>query len=83
MFFAHLLPTETLSRKLDEVETAYRRELDYLESIANQGAHTPGIRFTIDLGIRVYREKLDFVRERRASLLATHRQATPEGATQP
>lgn len=83
MFFAHLLPTETLNRKLDEVETAYRQELDYLESIADDCAHSPGIRFTIDLGIRVYREKLAFVRERRASLLATHRQIAPTGELQP
>jgi len=72
LFFAHLLPTDALAAKLDEVEAQYRQQLDYLESIATDHTHTTGIQFTIDLGIRVYREKLAFLNERRDLLLATH-----------
>lgn len=75
LFFAHLLPTEVLRSKLDQVEKEYRRKLDYLESILECEAHTAGIRITIELGIHVFREKLDFLNRKREGLLADHKKA--------
>lgn len=73
LFFAHLLPTEVLASKLDEIEGHYRNELDHLASVAAAGPHTAGIAYTIEQGIRVYRAKLQLLAERRDSLLADHR----------
>jgi DNA-binding PadR family transcriptional regulator len=72
LFFAHLLPTEVLAAKLDEIESYYRRELDYLESLADSPEHTAGIAYTIEHGIRTYRAKLQLLSERREALLAEH-----------
>lgn len=77
LFFAHLLPSEVLATKLDEIESHYRAELDYLESVAQAAEHTAGIAYTIEQGIRVYRSKLQLLEERRDSLLAEH-QRIPE-----
>lgn len=78
LFFAHLLPTEALAAKLDEIERYYRQELDYLEGIADACEHTAGIAYTIEQGIRVYRSKLQLLTERRAALLADHRKLPKE-----
>ncbi|MGD8308720.1 MAG: PadR family transcriptional regulator [Chromatiales bacterium] len=75
MFFAHLLPTDVLSAKLDEIEAQYRGELDYLESVKAIPGQSAGIRFTVEQGIVVYRAKLDHLRARRPTLLAEHRSA--------
>ena len=48
LFFAHLLPTEVLRDKLDQIEAYYVDELSYLESIADCPTHTAGIRYTIE-----------------------------------
>jgi len=82
LFFAHLLPTDELRRKLDQVERDYEAKLGYLESLTGSNCYTPGMRLTIDLGIQVYREKLAFLRQRRDSLLAEH-QRLPESAPEP
>jgi DNA-binding PadR family transcriptional regulator len=74
LFFAHLLPTEVLAAKLDQIEASYLSELDYLESLRAAGNQTAGIAYTIEQGIRVYGSKLELLRERRESLLASHRQ---------
>jgi DNA-binding PadR family transcriptional regulator len=77
LFFAHLLPTEVLAGKLDQIEARYLAELTYLESLREAGGHTAGIAYTIEQGIRVYRSKLELLRERREPLLASHRQIPP------
>ena len=73
LFFAHLLPTDELAGKLEEVERRYRAELQYLENLGRSGETTAGIALTIDLGIAVYRTKLETLRARRQQLLAHHR----------
>lgn len=82
MFFAHLLPTEVLAAKLDEIEAHYRAELAYLEAAAAGCPHPAGIAYTIEQGIRVYRSKLELLTERRAALLADHRKL-PAGWEEP
>ncbi len=82
MFFAHLLPTETLREKLDEIELLYRRKLAYLEGIRDWPGHSAGIRFTIEHGIAAYRAKLAHLEDQAKDLLAHHRMPPgppPEG----
>lgn len=74
MFFAHLLPTEVLATKIDEMTKHYRDELDYLQSIIDQPCLTPGMRFTIEQGINTCSINLDHLHSRREVLLATHQQ---------
>ena len=78
LFFAHLLPTEVLAAKLDEIETYYREELAYLEGVAAECTHTAGIAYTIEQGIRVYRCKLELLQQRRPTLLAEHHKPPKE-----
>lgn len=73
LFFAHLLPTDVLAAKLDEVERRYEAELHYLESLGRTSETTAGIALTIDLGVAAFRAKLEMLRDRRADLLARHR----------
>lgn len=73
LFFAHLLPTESLAAKLDKVERRYEAELEYLERLGRDSETTAGISLTIDLGIAVYRARLETLRARRGDLLARHR----------
>jgi DNA-binding PadR family transcriptional regulator len=82
MFFAHLLPTEVLASKLDEIETHYRRELAHLELVSAIPGQSAGIRFTVEQGIAVYRAKLEHLRRRRGALLAEHRAAPTATAEQ-
>ena len=72
MFFAHLLPTEVLQQKLDEMENHYSEELNYLESISGCEGHTSGIDFTIGMGKEVLRSKLKFLQKQSKTLLASH-----------
>ena len=74
MFFAHLLPAERLAQLLDEVDDGYQHSLSYLETIRDQPCHTPGIRFTIDMGIASLRAKLDTIARHREDLLRSHAQ---------
>ena len=74
MFFAHLLPTEVLQQKLEEVEAHHRRELLYLESIRDDDYLTAGMRYGIEQGISVYRAKLRHLAKHREQLLAEHLQ---------
>jgi DNA-binding PadR family transcriptional regulator len=76
MFFAHLLPTPRLAALLDEVCADYRETLSYLESIRTHPGHTPGICFTIEMGIATLRAKLDFIASRREALLSEHEART-------
>jgi len=82
MFFAHLMSTETLRAKLAEIEAYYQGELSYLETIRDWPGQSPGIRFTVEQGIAVYRAKLEHLRSQGPSLLARHKEAPtppPEG----
>ena len=79
MFFAHLLPTPRLGALLGQVCARYRETRAYLESRRHDPGHTPGIRFTIELGIATLSTKLDFIASRRTWLLAEHRRI-PEPA---
>jgi len=72
LFFAHLLPTDVLQQRLDEMEVHYREELNYLESLSGCEGHTSGIDFTIGMGKEVLRTKLKFLQKQRKTLLATH-----------
>lgn len=73
LFFAHLLPTQVLQRKLQEIEIHYRNELAYLESIREQHCMSAGMRYGVEQGIAVYRAKLDHLERHRDRLLVTHR----------
>jgi DNA-binding PadR family transcriptional regulator len=78
MFFAHLLPTEALAAKLDEVEKFYVEKLAYLEGIDWDCHYPAGMRYTIAQGRAVFMAKLELLREKREELLATHRQLPEE-----
>lgn len=82
LFFAHLLPTEVLQQKLDEMEAHYLKEQAYLESIAECSGHTSGINFTIGMGQAVLRTKLEFLHSQRDALLATHREVPEPGKSE-
>ena len=82
LFFAHLLPTNVLRAKLDEIERQFQDELDYLESLTDCRTHTAGIGYTIEQGIRVYRTKLELLRERCDQLLKDHRVTPKEWSDQ-
>lgn len=77
LFFAHLLPTDMLAARLDEVERKYDAELQYLENLAGRSDTTAGIALTFELGIAMYRAKLQTLRARRAELLARHGEVPP------
>ena len=77
LFFAHLLPTDMLAERLDEVERKYEAELQYLENLAGRSDTTAGIALTFELGIAMYRAKLQILRVRRAELLARHGEVPP------
>jgi len=78
LFFAHLLPTEVLQQKLDEIEVSYHREIDYLKSIRNDPCLSAGMRYGIEQGIRVYQAKLQHLHQHRDELLANHMAPPPE-----
>lgn len=78
LFFAHLLPTDVLRDKLNEIERFYQEKLDYLQSMADCSQHTAGIVYTIEQGVRTYRCKLELLRERREQLLKEHRELPRE-----
>ncbi len=78
MFFAHLLPTEALAEKLDEVERTYEQKLAYLKEIDGNCRYPAGMRYTISHGRAVTQAKLDLLREQREELLATHQQLPKE-----
>ena len=70
-----------LAAKLDEIERHYRDELAHLESVAQAGPYTAGIAYTIEQGMRVYRDKLQLLEERRDGLLAEHQQIPLQWST--
>jgi len=73
LFFAHLLPTDILEQKLDQVEQRYESQLAYLEMLRRESDTTAGIRLTIEIGIAASRAKLDTLRRHRDALLKQHR----------
>lgn len=73
LFFAHLLPTDILEQKLDQVEQRYESQLAYLEMLGRESDTTAGIRLTIEIGIAASRAKLDTLRRHRDALLERHR----------
>ena len=74
LFFTHLLSTDVLRQRLDEMESHYSEELNYLESLSGCERHTSGIDFTIGMGKEVLRSKLAFLQSQRERLLATHQE---------
>ena len=80
LFFAHLLPTDVVQQKLDEIEAHYRMELDYLQSIRSDARMTAGMRYGVEQGIAVYQAKLKHLGKHRDALLASHH--LPPSATQ-
>lgn len=72
LFFAHMLPTEVLRTKLEEIEQHYRQELAYLQSIRDDPYLSAGMRYGIEQGIAVYRAKLRHLTKHRDELLARH-----------
>jgi len=58
MFFAHLLSVEHLESLLEDMERCQLEELEYIESISEGCASTPGIQFTIDYGHHMVRARI-------------------------
>lgn len=73
LFFAHLLPTDVLSEKLDRVRENYEAKLAYLNNLSQSSDTTEGIRLTIEMGIASYSAKLETLRKHRDKLLKKHR----------
>ena len=72
LFFAHLLPTQVLEQKLNQMAAYYQAELAYLESIQHESHLTAGMRYGVQQGIIVYRAKLKHLNEQRTTLLQQH-----------
>ena len=72
MFFAHLLPTAVLEKKLEEIGEHYRQELNYLESIKDNCGMSAGMRYGVDQGIAVYKTKIKHLEQRSDHLLHNH-----------
>jgi DNA-binding PadR family transcriptional regulator len=80
LFFAHLLPTATLNRLIDERIAWYEDVLQRMTENADLDNRPAGERFVHGLGLAVYRCARDYLRDNRATLLAGAVDAEPARA---
>jgi DNA-binding PadR family transcriptional regulator len=70
LFFAHLLPTATLNRLIDDRIAWYEDVLQRMTENADLDNRPAGERFVHGLGLAVYRCARDYLRDNRHTLLA-------------
>ena len=80
LFFAHLLPTATLNRLIDDRIAWYESVLQRMTDNANLDSRPAGERFVHGLGLAVYRCARDYLRDNRHILLAGAADARADAA---
>lgn len=74
LFFAHLMPTERLKSVVEQMESAYRTKLNYLNSIIDMECHSEGVRLGINIGIASLSARLETLQKHKERLLANHKE---------